>query len=496
MSDPLSIAAGVVGVVTAAAQISILLTKFTKSLIGDPQQAKVVLAEVSDISVILTQLQSYLLGLESPNSSRASLLKVEKVVTIVSGCVLTFSELEKLLDELKTEGLDVLDCLKWARKQSAIMGLVQRLQNNKSSLSVILNILNGFVPHRQVLLPAWLLRFARHTITEAKNSVDQLHHLMEQGYSEISSRVRALEVLSLQKDNPSWTSKDDSESLAIIRAHRPDLSAEEIIESGRERFDFSDELQRSRVYKRNEAFRTSVISAITNSMYSLGWSFFSDLSMAEVSNISVMNLAVFEGEVFNPGRTSQTWSAQSGRVTSTDDHLDGQSTQLYKVGHGPVQADTSAAIARGHWRASTQTQERSLSWTRSPLPRLHPLERRRIRPLWEQHLGDEESTRNAEILDPTSTLSPADLSDPLSPPQPQTSSSSQSDEGVEDGESYVEQDEAAYPGKGCGEVCSIGRHTTFQLSRPLPQIGELTIATCTQIPEEGKALELGTPLLR
>lgn len=468
MSDPLSIAAGVVGVITAAAQISLLLTKFTKSTIAAPQQARVVITEVSDIHVILSQLQSYLLGLESPNSSRTSLLKVEKVVTVVSGCVLTFSELERLLDELKTEGMDVLDSLKWARKETAILGLIQRLQYHKASLSLILNILNGFVPHHRVLLPPWLLIIARHTITEAKTSVDRLHQLVEQCYSEISSRVQALEVLNLQKNNRSWTSKDDTESLATIRAHRPDLSAEGTMTSELEHFDFLDELQRSRVYQRNEAFRTSVISAITNSMYSLGWSFFSDLSMAKVSNISVMNLAVFEGEVFNPGRTSQTWSAQSGRVTSTDDHLDGQSTQLYKVGHGPVQADMSAVIARGNWPASTQTQQRSLPWTRSLLPRLQPLERRRIRPLWEQRLGDEESTRNAEILDPTSTLAPADLSDPLSPPQPQTSSSPQSHEGVEDGESYVEQDEAAYPGKGCGEVCSIGRHTTFQLSRPLP----------------------------
>lgn len=145
MSDPLSIAFGVVGIVAAAAQISTVLTKFTKSTIGAPNQAQVVLTEVNDISEILLHLQSFLLGLDSPDSSRTSLLKVEKVVTIVSGCVLTFSELEKLLDEFKTGGLDVLDRLKWARKEPAIMGLVQRLQNHKASLSLVLNILNGFV---------------------------------------------------------------------------------------------------------------------------------------------------------------------------------------------------------------------------------------------------------------------------------------------------------------------------------------------------------------
>ena len=389
MSDPLSIAAGVVGVVTAAAQISLLLTKFTKSTIAAPQQARVVLAEVSDISVILSQLQSFLLGLESPNISRTSLLKVEKVVTIVTGCVLTFSELEKLLDELKTEALDVLDCLKWARKESTIVGLIQRLQNHKASLSLILSILNGFVLHYQVLSSTGVLNSARHTITESKVSVDRLHKLVEQCYSEMSSRVQALEHMNLQKNNPSWTSKDDTESLTTIRAHLPDLSAEEIIESGPEHFDFLNELHRSRVYKRNQASRTSVFSAITNSVYSLGWSFFSDLSMAEVSNISVMNLAVIEEEVFNPKRSSQTWSAQSRQASFTSDYLDGKGSQLDEVARGPHQADTPATIARGRWPASTATQQRSLPRTRSTLSRLHSSERRNIHPPWKMPPGEE-----------------------------------------------------------------------------------------------------------
>ena len=138
-------AAGIVGIITAVAQVSVLLTRFTKSTIAAPKQAQVLLTEVSDMGEILSQLQSFLLGLDSPNRSRASLLKVDKVVVIVSGCVLTFSELEKVLDEMKWEGLDVLDRLKWARKESVVVELVQRLQNHKASLSLVLNILNGFV---------------------------------------------------------------------------------------------------------------------------------------------------------------------------------------------------------------------------------------------------------------------------------------------------------------------------------------------------------------
>ena len=153
MSDPLSIAAGIVGLITAAAQVSLILTKFMNSTITAPRQAQVVLTEVSDIGGILSHLQSYLLGWNIPDRSRTSLVKVEKVVTVVSSCVLTFSELEKLLDELKTGSLDVLDRLRWARKESAIADLIQRLQNHKASLSLVLSILNGFVASYQIWSP-------------------------------------------------------------------------------------------------------------------------------------------------------------------------------------------------------------------------------------------------------------------------------------------------------------------------------------------------------
>lgn len=145
MADPLSIAAGVVGILTAAAQISTLLIQFTKASRNAPNQARHIITEVSDTSVILSQLQSFLIGNEYTDRSRTSLIGVDDVVTIVSSCVKTFSELEQILDGLKTDDMNVLDHVKWARQQTDIMAIVQRLQNHKASLSLILNILHGWV---------------------------------------------------------------------------------------------------------------------------------------------------------------------------------------------------------------------------------------------------------------------------------------------------------------------------------------------------------------
>ncbi|KAL8647561.1 MAG: hypothetical protein Q9226_006380 [Calogaya cf. arnoldii] len=143
MADPLSIAAGVIGIATAATQISSLLIDFTRTSKEAPQTAHAVLMEVNDTRSTLSHLQPYLLGNEHPDSSRSQLLPVDQVVTIMSGCVLTFSELELLLDGLKTEGMGILDRAQWARKEKAIDNLVQRLQNHKASLSLILHVLNG-----------------------------------------------------------------------------------------------------------------------------------------------------------------------------------------------------------------------------------------------------------------------------------------------------------------------------------------------------------------
>ena len=283
----------------------------------------------------------------------------------------------------------------------------------------------------------------------------------------------------MQKDDECSMSEDDTESLATMHAHHHDLSSKETTEngpgqfdfldelqsshtykrnqefrgsvtsaltnsvSGLEHFDFLDELQNSRVYKRNMAFRRSVISALTNSVYSLGWSFFSDLSTAEVSNISVLNLAITKGEVFNPRRSSQTWSAQPNREVSIDDYLDRQRTQPYKVARESDQA-ISSAFAREHQLASIQTQQRSLPRTRSPSPKTHPFENSNTCHGWEDYFKENETTRNAENLDPTATPLSADSLDRLSPSQTQAPFLPRHDEWI---------DEEAYQRKGCAEVC-------------------------------------------
>ena len=196
------------------------------------------------------------------------------------------------------------------------------------------------------------------------------------------------------------------------------------------------------MYRRNQAFRKSVISALTNSAYSLGWSYFSDLSVGGVSSVSVINLAVFEEEVYNPGRVLQTWSTQPNTGYSSDNQLDGQLTPLFEFAHGPVQRNYSRPLAQP---VATQTREQSLPQLSSPISRSHSFESHNTHSQWKEQFREEWRTRSIENSDSDSILSLAELPDSRSPSQVQATSSPQFSQQVED--------KAAWPCKGCGEVC-------------------------------------------
>ena len=290
----------------------------------------------------------------------------------------------------------------------------------------------------------------RHTITEAKDSVDRLYALVEKHFKNMLSRVQALELRGMQREDHE-SLEDDSESLATIHAPPSHLSSEESIDG----FDFSDELQRSRVYRRTQPRCQSSISALTKGAHSLGWSFVSGLSTAEVSDISAIHLAITEGEVFNPGRPSQTWSAQLNPGVSTNDHIDGQRTQPNKV----FNKDSSAGFFGKYLPplpASRRKQQQDLSQTHTPSSQLSPVED----PDDHHHPKDsfevEESANNAENLDRTFVLPPPELSEPQLPLQAQASAGR-----------CQGQDEIAYSDscEGCGEVGSIPLLYSVELSR-------------------------------
>ena len=151
MADPLFLAAALVGLISTGLHVTHKLVTFTKNANGASKQVQTVLAEVRDLHVLIGQCKELLLtetASDDSSSKRigASTVLVDHVVLVLSGCVITFSELEELLGKLNVEGeMDMLDCAKWARKEAKIVTIVWRLQNHKASLTAMLAVLGWYV---------------------------------------------------------------------------------------------------------------------------------------------------------------------------------------------------------------------------------------------------------------------------------------------------------------------------------------------------------------
>lgn len=137
--DPLSVAASVVGLATAAERITTLLYDFINSANDAPGLVRDVMAEVNSVNSVICGLQTFLRG-NTPRGSgsreREAMITVENLVVTLTGCVHTFSELSTEVNSLEfREG--------WGVKEEIMSRLFQRLQTHNSSLTLMLAIFEG-----------------------------------------------------------------------------------------------------------------------------------------------------------------------------------------------------------------------------------------------------------------------------------------------------------------------------------------------------------------
>lgn len=185
-----------------------------------------------------------------------------------------------------------------------------------------------------------ILTVGSNTILEAKFSIDRLHVLMEDYHKDMVSRVQDLEQRERRwlGDESSILEQDDSASIKTVTGNAPDFSSFEFgfAESGSlTDIGFIEDLENSWVYKRNGVCRETASAFSITDAHSTTWSCLSSLSVAEVSNISVINLPITVNEVFNSWRFSQTWSGNprgpAGSSHPPDNIEASQNLEMQKV---------------------------------------------------------------------------------------------------------------------------------------------------------------------
>ena len=144
--DPLSLVVSVTGLVTAAAKITSVLSDFIAKEKDAPNSARSIVAEVNHLRVCLTQLFPFLDGTGVATRTRRAAVSLESVVIISTSCVMTLSDLERLLDTFRLDQpFSRMMKIRWALQEQKVLTLVSRVREARNSLNLIITILTWSV---------------------------------------------------------------------------------------------------------------------------------------------------------------------------------------------------------------------------------------------------------------------------------------------------------------------------------------------------------------
>lgn len=297
--DGISVAASIVGLIGAAAKITLGLNDFITWVNEAPKLANAVLQELADISACLSQVQSLLLAAGRVNVSNQSLLMVEEVIVVLSNCVSILSELEMLVEGLKLDqGTSISYLRRWAIKEKVIAALLLRLQSSKMSLSLMVSTLT----YRSI-------EDAQSSVSQLTDIVRQLlesnQHISERlGRSESKNPDFVSTIARTSRNSVSEETIKDYESIVTIRQPNIGPSAWKVNETkiSNSRSEFECLLESSRPYLRASRRLGPSLSTTSSAIQTLGWSCLSGISLAEVSNISIIELALDKSHVWNSTR--------------------------------------------------------------------------------------------------------------------------------------------------------------------------------------------------
>jgi cell division control protein 24 len=142
MSDPLSVAASIAGLIALAGELYISLDEFISNVRDAPSLAQTIQSEIKSFRNSLNALHRVLQDPAFGRSKRAALISADYVVVSFTDAVLVFSQLEtNVLPLTKFTDYGVVARTQWTRKKVKLNELVGRLQWQKHTLVLQLNIL-------------------------------------------------------------------------------------------------------------------------------------------------------------------------------------------------------------------------------------------------------------------------------------------------------------------------------------------------------------------
>ncbi|KAM5517477.1 hypothetical protein FOXYSP1_04429 [Fusarium oxysporum f. sp. phaseoli] len=294
MSDPLSVAASIAGLISITVEAVKFLSPYVSAAKETPQVAAHVYSEVQSTQVILMGLQSLKKNLGSVKVQHAALIGVNQVVAILTDGVLLYSELHKELQSLRAkdgaEKVPLRGRLQWVWKESTFVTLLNRLQSFKSSMTLVLMILQSDSGETAKEHQEQLSNNVK-VLLDSNDALSRRLMNIEDALDAQTIISRRMSILSLSA-SPSQNASQQS------TAESPATSISTDTSLAISKFDFEDDLESSRVYRRavRETMDFSFRSSIARSH---NWSVFSGLSLGDISIMSVIALPVYQDDITN-----------------------------------------------------------------------------------------------------------------------------------------------------------------------------------------------------
>ncbi|KAI4090698.1 MAG: hypothetical protein LQ344_004602 [Seirophora lacunosa] len=312
--DPISVSASILGLLGAATKVSEVLTKFIRRLKDAPRSARRLVTEVDDLKLCFHQLQDYVVSENSSARSRKTMIMLDQLCIILTHCVMVFSELEHALDGLMPRNrISIGSRFKWVSKESTMSNLLQRLQSSKLSL----NLCNTCILGNGSVIQSLIFALDSVDVGEAQRSIDALTGVVREvvtsnqdlcrrlGDPSYSTEVKHMSAPSALESIHS--TPDDASALTPNRDTWRSDATTVVERNSNPGLSFEQDLRRSRVYTRASAHISrrpdlDVLSLQSSTARSIGSSFFSGLSLADVSNISLISLPVSSRSLSNGQR--------------------------------------------------------------------------------------------------------------------------------------------------------------------------------------------------
>lgn len=297
--DGMTVGASFIGLFGVAVKITLGLNEFITWIKDAPKLASAVLREIKDVVACLKQVQTLLLGAGRVNASNKSLLMVEAIDVVLSNCVFTLEELDKLVEDLKLNQQRSISFLRrWATREKAIAALLLRLQSSKSSLSLMISVMT----HPSI-------EDARQSMGRLTDEVRQLRETNQ----DICKRLDRMEMKNsdcVSTTVPTSCNSaieefiEDDESIITVRQSNAGPSEGKAggQKVSRSRAEFESLLESSRPDMRASRRHGPSLSTTSSVVQTLGWSCLSGISLAEVSNVSNMELSLDRNRVWNSTR--------------------------------------------------------------------------------------------------------------------------------------------------------------------------------------------------